>query len=284
MHESLLQIEDPQDYFSGIGETQLATPQSIIIFLRRTKQALQQEALKNRSHHRFVLVVNLATEGQFHVDNLVLSFKPQQALLLLPYQFHHFSQLGDAHLRWLCCSFEFDPLQTLEPLRNRVVDFSPHTSRRLQQLLEEWHQPPSSLQARQVQTALLHVLLSLEQDLQTAVPNVPPEPKDGLLRNINRLLAECQGRTITVNDLARALNRSGSRLRTRFKEVAGLSLGSYIRNYRLNRAMALLRTTDFPIADIAEMAGYGSPQAFCRGFKAFTGQTPRNYRKPAASG
>ena len=104
------------------------------------------------------------------------------------------------------------------------------------------------------------------------------------MRNINRLLAECQGRTITVDDLARALNRSGSRLRTRFKEVAGLSLGSYIRNYRVNRAMALLRTTDFPIADIAEMAGYGSPQAFCHGFKAFTGQTPRNYRKPAASG
>jgi AraC-like DNA-binding protein len=42
--------------------------------------------------------------------------------------------------------------------------------------------------------------------------------------------------------------------------------------------MALLRTTTLPIADIADEAGFGSPQAFNRIFKQKTGCTPRAYR------
>jgi transcriptional regulator GlxA family with amidase domain len=66
-------------------------------------------------------------------------------------------------------------------------------------------------------------------------------------------------------------------LRVLFKEAAGIPLGAYIQNYRLNRAMALLRTT-LSIADVAEEAGFGSPQAFRRFFKKETCQTPRKYR------
>ena len=58
-------------------------------------------------------------------------------------------------------------------------------------------------------------------------------------------------------------------------------MGAYLRNYRLNRAMALLRTTKGSIAGIAEEAGFGSPQAFCRTFKNEIGQSPRQYRLKA---
>ena len=53
----------------------------------------------------------------------------------------------------------------------------------------------------------------------------------------------------------------------------------YIQNYRINRAMALLRTSTLTIADVAEEAGFGSPQAFSRIFKKETSYTPRAYRK-----
>jgi AraC family transcriptional regulator of arabinose operon len=82
-----------------------------------------------------------------------------------------------------------------------------------------------------------------------------------------------------VTDLATALNLSESRLRVLFKEVAGIPLGKYLQNYRINRAMALLRTTDLSIANTAEEAGFGSPQAFSRTFKKETGTSPRLYRR-----
>ncbi len=279
MDHSLLQLEEPQDYFKGVGQSQLPTPTDILLFARSTKDTLQQEALQNRSHHRFVLIFNLETEGHVHVDNLSLSFGPGQALLVLPYQFHHFSQLGSSRLKWLFCTFELEPRTFLEVLRNRVVDIGIKTQSSLETLLKEWHQPFTDLQTQQLQGALLRLLLSLKQTRRSAGTDLPSEPEDNLLRTVNRLMAGWRGRTVVVADLAKAMGFSESRLRVLFRDAAGIPLGSYIQNYRLNRAMALLRTSRLPIAEIAEEAGFGSPQAFSRIFKKATGQTPRAYRR-----
>lgn len=278
MNRELFQIEEPQDYFSGVGQNPLPTPENVLLFVRRSKDALQQEALQNRSHHRCVLALNLETEGCIHADHLALSIRPGQALLILPYQFHHFSHLASNRLEWLFCTFELGSRYFLEPLRNRVIDISPKTNGLYQALLEEWHAPHNELQEEQVQATLLKLILSLKQDRLKSSSDLPPEPEENILKTVNRLLAEHSGSPITVNDLAEALKYSPSRLRVLFKEAAGIPLGAYIQNYRINRAMALLRTSDFSIADIAEEAGFGSPQAFSRIFKQASGQTPRDYR------
>jgi len=277
INASLL-LDEPDNYFSGTGKNLLPTPTDVLLFKRTTKNKLQQEALQNRSHHRFVLALNLETAGHIHVDNLALPFNPGQALLILPYQFHHFSQLSSPHLKWLFCTFELEPRTFLEPLRNRVVDSSAETQSAVEKLLIQWQQPPSELQAEQLQVALLHLLLRLKQDRQLTGTDLPPEPHENLLRIVNRFLSEWRGRTVVVADLSKAINQSESRLRVRFKEAAGIPLGAYIQNYRLNRAMALLRTTRLSIADVAEEAGFGSHQAFSRIFRKETGLTPRSYR------
>lgn len=279
MNDALLQIQSPSDYFTGIGTRQLPCPAHVLLFLRTTKNNLQQNAPQSHSHHRFVLIFNLQTAGHVHVDNLTLPFNPGQALLILPYQFHHFSQLTSTRLKWLFCTFELEPRTFLEPLRNRVIKTGALTQSALTALLEEWHQPASELQAGKVQAVLLHLLLSLKQDRQQTGRDLPPEPEDNLLRTVNRCLAEWRGRTVVVTDLATALKLSESRLRVLFKEAAGIPLGKYIQNYRINRAMALLHTTELSIADIAEEAGFGSPQAFSRTFKKETGKSPQGYRR-----
>jgi len=269
-------LKEPKDYFKGGGRDQLPTPTDILLFMRSTKEKLQQEALQNRSHHRYVLTFNLETEGHVHVDNRVLAFSPGQALLILPYQFHHFSQLASPQLHWLFCTFELKVDTFLEPLRNRVLEPSDTSRRALDALLEEWQR--NKMQDEQLQAALVRLLLVLKQEGKALDPTLHPEPRDSLPRTINRLMSEWRGRTVVVGDLAKELNLSESRLRTLFKESAGIPLGSYLQNYRLNRAMALLRTTGLPIADVAEEAGFGSPQAFSRIFKKETHQTPRKYR------
>ncbi len=277
-------IQEPQDYFQGVGQASLPVPKNILLFRRTTRRKLQQEALQNRSHHRFVLALNLETEGHVHADNRELPFSPGQALLILPYQFHHFGGLASSQLKWLFCTFELDHDTFLEPLRNRVLTITPRTLDARRALVEEWQRGvegdwKQELQEAQLQSALLRILLCLKQDLETTAPDLPPEPRNSLLRTVNRLMSEWRGRTVGVADVADALSMSEPRLRACFKAAAGIPLGRYLQNYRLNRSMALLRTTGLPIAEIAEEAGFGSPQAFSRIFKNKTGHTPRSYRQ-----
>jgi len=287
MHSDLFGIDEPENYFTGLGNSQLPSPTSVLLFLRTSKKKLQQHALQNRSHHRFVLAINLGTEGHVHLDNLDMPFKPGQALLILPYQFHHFSKLASTKLKWLFCTFELEAQGLLEPLRNRVLDMQDSSSLQLddlpgqllEQLLEIWRMPRVGLQAAQLQACLLSLLISLRRLGDQSEPALWPETDDNLLRTVHLLLAQWRARSVTVADLAGELRFSESRLRVLFKQTAGIPLGAYIKNYRLNRAMALLRTSALPIATIAEEAGFGSPQAFSRIFKKETGHTPRSYRQ-----
>lgn len=278
MNNDLLQIPEPEDYFKGLGTQRLPTPTQVLFFLRTSKETLQQKALQNRSHHRTLLCYNLETEGHVHLDHLEVLLQPGQALLILPYQFHHYSQLKSSTLKWLFCSFELEPQGLIEPLRNRVVDPGEKAINTFQQIMKEWQSPSSELQAERVQISLLHLLLCLRQDLQQDVTDPLPKAENSLLRTINRSLKEGRGRTLTVSDLAQTTGYSESRLRFLFRQTAGIPLGRYIQNYRLNRAMSLLRTTSLSIADVAEDAGFGSPQACSRLFKQATGVTPRDYR------
>lgn len=278
MREVLLQIAEPDDYFAGPGKELLPSPMRVLLFLRESKNKLQQHALQNRSHHRCVLVFNLGTEGQIHLDDLVVPFKPGQALQILPYQFHHYSGLHSPRLRWLFCTFELENQALLEPLRDRVLDTSGELNAQLERLLEIWHMSPSDLQASRLQACLLELLLSLRQAAEDSNPMPLPEAKDNLLRRVNLHMARSDESTVGIADIAQAMGYSESRLRVIFKRVAGIPLGAYIKNYRLNRAMALLRTTDLSISEIARQAGFASPQAFSRTFKKETGNTPRSYR------
>ncbi len=281
----LLKLDEPRDYHAGIGgNAALPIPTNVLFFTRTTRENLQQEALQNRSHHRFVLIFNLGVKGTVHVDHLLLPLQPGEALLVLPFQFHHFSHLAAERIEWLFCTFEMREGLFLEPFRNRVLQPRRGSVQALDLLLTDWHRcrdeaRRGKMQEMQLQILLLYLLTSLRDDLQAQAFDLPPEPKGALLRSVNQLLAEWRGRQVGVGDLADKLGLSASRLRAVFRETAGVPLGRYILNYRLNRAMALLRTTDLPIAEIAEEAGFGSPQAFSRVFKQKLGQSPRTYRQ-----
>jgi len=274
-----LQLKEPLDFFPEATSSEiLPSPLRPLLFARHVKDKLQQEALYNRSHHRFVLIFNLKTSGHVHADNLSFPFHPGEAFLIHPYQFHHFSHLDKPELLWLFCTFDLSPESWLEPLRNHTLKISRETEQARNELLELWFDEQAK-NSGLLQTALLRILLLLKQERLSSADDLPPESEDTLMRTVNRQLSGWRGRPITVADLAESMTLSDSYLRSRFRETAGIPLGSYIKNYRLTRAMALLRTSTLSIADVAEEAGFGSPQAFSRIFKKETGTTPRSYRR-----
>ena len=63
------------------------------------------------------------------------------------------------------------------------------------------------------------------------------------------------------------------------RQVYGLPIATYMKEYRVRRAMELLRESGGSIAAIAAAVGYESQGKFTRAFKDVTGQLPTEYRR-----
>ena len=81
----------------------------------------------------------------------------------------------------------------------------------------------------------------------------------------------------SVDELARKLYVSRSRLCDAFKRETGQTVGAYARQLRMERACRLLGDGDHTVSEIAVLLGYPSPSAFCHAFSDFTGMSPRTW-------
>jgi AraC-like DNA-binding protein len=83
---------------------------------------------------------------------------------------------------------------------------------------------------------------------------------------------------LDVADLARAAGLSRAHFSREFRRAFGESPHSYLLTRRLERAAALLRTTDSSIADICFSVGLQSVGSFTTSFKRMFGESPTAYR------
>jgi AraC-like DNA-binding protein len=83
---------------------------------------------------------------------------------------------------------------------------------------------------------------------------------------------------IEVSDMARAASLSAAHFSREFRRTFGESPHRYLLTRRLERAAALLRTTDRNVADICCMVGLTSVGSFTSSFRRMFGMTPTQYR------
>ena len=91
---------------------------------------------------------------------------------------------------------------------------------------------------------------------------------------------------LDVATLARAARLSQAHFSREFRRVFGESPHQYLLTRRLERAAALLRSTDRSVADICITVGLHSVGSFTTSFRRAFGQSPTQYRAaypPAAS-
>ena len=99
------------------------------------------------------------------------------------------------------------------------------------------------------------------------------------IREIHRLLTDHLDRRYTIGELSRRYLMNSSSLKELFKAVYGQPIATYMKEYRVHRAMELLRDTDESIADIAARVGYGTQGKFTQAFKDVAGTVPTAYRR-----
>ena len=81
-----------------------------------------------------------------------------------------------------------------------------------------------------------------------------------------------------VDDLAAAAGLSRAHFSRRFKATFGASPHQYLLTRRLERAAALLRATDWPVADICFAVGAQGVGSFTASFHRVFGLAPLAYR------
>ncbi|OUJ71113.1 chromate resistance protein ChrB domain-containing protein [Hymenobacter crusticola] len=86
--------------------------------------------------------------------------------------------------------------------------------------------------------------------------------------------------SLRLTEVADTLQVNPSYLSREFaRYFDNLSFGDYIRKLRIEKALQLLDTTAYSLAEIAYLTGFSDQSHFTRIFKQHTGQSPASYRK-----
>lgn len=95
---------------------------------------------------------------------------------------------------------------------------------------------------------------------------------------VNELIEEfIEDPDLNVNGLADKISLSSTQLYRKVKALTGLSTVDYIKEYRLDRAAKLLKTTPSSVKEVCYETGFKSPSYFVKCFKKKYGVTPREF-------
>src|SRR5579883_336951 len=97
-------------------------------------------------------------------------------------------------------------------------------------------------------------------------------------RAIERLRSDSDA-DVSLDALASDAGLSRFHFCRAFKESTGLSPHAWLRQYRLEQAMNMLRNTDASIVSVAAELGYASQTAFAAAFRRLTGEAPSDWRR-----
>lgn len=144
------------------------------------------------------------------------------------------------------------------------------------QLMHESWQQSQWLERLQVKTLFYQIVLSIYQQLSSQESYVK---QTGLVSQIKAYVEEHYADSIRLEPLAERLNYSVSHISAVFKRETNYSLVEYVMQLRMKKAVALLKSTNVPLKEIAASVGYTDVHYFNRLFKRHLGISPGKYRK-----
>ena len=100
-----------------------------------------------------------------------------------------------------------------------------------------------------------------------------------VIKSVHSLITENLSQRFTIEELSKKYLINSSALKTIFKSVYGLPIASYMKEYRIRQAAAMLRESQDSIASIARRVGYESQSKFTSAFKSVMNDLPTDYRK-----
>lgn len=98
------------------------------------------------------------------------------------------------------------------------------------------------------------------------------------IKAIHRYIISNLDEKITLNELSQKYSISMTTLKNCFKEVYGCPYYTYIKRYKMHKAVHFLEETDLTISEIAGRLGYDNTSKFIAAFKSIINCTPKQYK------
>ncbi len=117
----------------------------------------------------------------------------------------------------------------------------------------------------------------LDVIVRSSTTHLPPARL--LVDRAMRIIEDHGPKGIRVTDVARKLGVSTSLLKLRFHQSRNCSLRDTLITTRLDEVTRLLKTSDYPVGQIAKMCGFSSPVVLNHLFKKKFGTSPSRWRK-----
>ncbi|WP_024302469.1 helix-turn-helix domain-containing protein [Pseudogulbenkiania sp. MAI-1] len=108
---------------------------------------------------------------------------------------------------------------------------------------------------------------------------LPARPRDEKLAEVLDWARARLALPLSLDTLANAALMSRRTFTRRFREATGMTVSQWLTAERLALAQRLLESTDLPIENVAEAAGFGSPLSLRQHFRTQFGTTPAGYRR-----
>ena len=138
--------------------------------------------------------------------------------------------------------------------------------------------------AETARSKILHDMI--EQSVEVACPldasfeeNHSYDSQIQTINEIHEFLINDLANRHTIDELSTKFHINQTTLKSTFKTVFGQPIASYMKEYRIKKAMELLTQTNNSIAEISETVGYENQSKFTQSFKEITGILPKDYRK-----
>lgn len=108
---------------------------------------------------------------------------------------------------------------------------------------------------------------------------MPATAQSQRIQQVHQLLISDLSQRYTIEALSKQFFIDSSTLKREFRRQYGLPIATYLKEYRIHKAMELLSSTNDSIASIATQVGYETQSKFAAAFKNVTQLSPSSYRK-----
>ncbi len=151
----------------------------------------------------------------------------------------------------------------------------------IEHIFKDFYDKPEQLRLPYYRIKTLELLLYLSMRKPAAADRTAgyQTSKTVRINQVHEYLTEDLTRRPTIQELAKKYHMNTSTLKQVFKGVYGQPVATYMKEFRMRRAMELLSEGTVSIAEAAELVGYENQSKFTAAFRQFAGELPSEYRR-----
>ena len=233
--------------------------------------------VERQNYNSFLILYVQSGSGFVQQDGKTFPVKAGSLFFIDCYRPHTYYTSSRWEIYWL----HFDG-QSARPYYDMITENSavltprnPYPSERcLRKIFLSFHEE------NKVNEAILSKLITnlLTELILCANETASTRNQTGMVEDTLAYISENADKPLTLEKLAKRVSLSPYYFTRIFKKETGYTPHEYVIRARIDLAKFFLKTTEYPVKEIAFRSGFNSEASFCTTFKKATGLTPKTYR------